>query len=29
MVFDMKMVFTEYNHYTLFVVFYKPLVSGR
>lgn len=29
MVFDMKMVFTEYNYYTLFVVFYKQLVCGR
>lgn len=29
MVFDMKMVFTEYNYYTVFVVFYKQLVCGR
>lgn len=26
MVFDMKMVFTEYNYYTLSVVFYKRCV---
>lgn len=29
MVFDMKMVFTEYSYYTLSVVFYKQLVCGR
>lgn len=29
MVFDMKMVFTEYNYYTVFVVFYKQLMCGK
>lgn len=29
MVFDMKMVFTEYNYYILSVVFYKQLVCGK